>query len=467
MQINFLGAARTVTGSFYIVESEKATFVVDCGMFQGSESIVERNKADYPINPESIDFFILTHAHIDHSGLIPRLCKNGFKGKIYCSSATKDLCSVMLPDSGHIQEWEAERINRNLKDTDQPAVEPLYTPRDADNALDQFTILELDEIHRPVEGIEMNFREAGHILGSCIVELWIEEGGRKTKVVFSGDLGRPKQPFVRDPAFIEEADYLILESTYGDRLHPEMPDRPAELKKIIDETLKAGGNLIIPSFAVERTQDLLYDLSILQSEKQLAPDIAVYIDSPLAIAATEIFKRNFEFYDRETNHLIREGHHPLQMPNMKYSHTKDESMAINKIKSGAIIISASGMCDAGRIQYHLLHNLWRPECTIMFVGYQAEGTLGRQIVSGEKTVELFGKEISVEARIEDNQAYSAHADQKDILNWLDHFKKKPKTLFIVHGEEDAQETLAHLIQKKLAIETFIPDWRDRVELKPI
>ncbi|MDY6827130.1 MAG: MBL fold metallo-hydrolase [Bacillota bacterium] len=467
MQINFLGAARTVTGSFYIVESEKATFVVDCGMFQGSESIVERNKADYPINPESIDFLILTHAHIDHSGLIPRLCKNGFKGEIYCSSATKDLCSVMLPDSGHIQEWEAERINRALKDTDQPAVKPLYTPRDANNTLNQFTILELDKIYRPAEGIEMNFREAGHILGSCIVELWIEEGERKTKVVFSGDLGRPEQPFIRDPAFIEEADYLILESTYGDRLHPEMPDRPAELKKIIDETLKAGGNLIIPSFAVERTQDLLYDLSILQSEKQLAPGIAVYIDSPLAIAATEIFKRNFELYDRETNHLIREGHHPLQMPNMKYSHTKNESMAINKIKSGAIIISASGMCDAGRIQHHLLHNLWRPECTIMFVGYQAEGTLGRQIVSGEKKVELFGKEISVEARIEDNQAYSAHADQKDILNWLDHFKKKPKTLFIVHGEEDAQETLTRLIQEKLAIETVIPDWRDRVELKPI
>jgi metallo-beta-lactamase family protein len=467
MQINFLGAARTVTGSFYIVESEKATFAVDCGMFQGSESIVERNKADYSINPKSVDFLILTHAHIDHSGLIPKFCKNGFKGKIYCSSATKDLCSVMLPDSGHIQEWEAERINRALEKTDQPAVEPLYKPHDAENALDQFTILELDEIHRPAEGIEMNFREAGHILGSCIIELWIKESGTKTKLVFSGDLGRPEQPFVRDPDFIEEADYLVLESTYGDRLHPEMPDRPAELKKIIDETMKAGGNLIIPSFAVERTQDLLYDLSVLQSEKQLAPDIAVYIDSPLAIAATEIFKKNFELYDRETNHLIRKGHHPLQMPNMKYSHTKDESMAINKIKSGAIIISASGMCDAGRIQYHLLHNLWRPECTIMFVGYQAEGTLGRQIISGEKTVELFGKEISVEARIEDNRAYSAHADQKDLLNWLDHFKKKPKTVFIVHGEEEAQETLAHLIQEKLAIETVIPDWRDRIELKPI
>jgi len=467
MRIKFLGAARTVTGSFYVIETEKTTFAVDCGMFQGSEALEDRNNAVYTIRPESVDFLILTHAHIDHSGLIPKLCKAGFKGEIYCSSATKDLCEVMLPDSGHIQEWDANRKNYELEKTNQPVIEPIYTVQDAANALKQFTIAEIDEVNKPAAGIEFRFREAGHILGSCIAEIWIEEDDSKTKLVFSGDLGRPAQPFVKDPAFIEEADYLVLESTYGDRLHPEMPDRPEELKKIIDETMKKGGNLIIPSFAVERTQDLLYDLSLLQSQDRLDPKIDIYIDSPLAIKATEIFKRNFDLYDRETNHMIKKGHHPLKMPNLKYSSTKAESMKLNERKSNTIIISASGMCDAGRIQYHLQHNLWRSESTILFVGYQAEGTLGRQIVSGDKNVELLGRQITVKARIEDNRAYSAHADQRDLLNWLHKFERKPKTIFIVHGEEEAQKALSDKIQEELKIATVIPDWLDEVELKPI
>ncbi|MBW6464266.1 MAG: MBL fold metallo-hydrolase [Bacillota bacterium] len=466
MRIKFLGAARTVTGSFYVIETEKATFAVECGMFQGSEALEDRNNAAYTIKPESIEFLILTHAHIDHSGLIPKLCKAGFKGEIYCSSATKDLCEVMLPDSGHIQEWEANRKNYQSEKSNQPSVEPIYTVQDAANALKQFRIAELDQITRPAAGVEFRFREAGHILGSCIAEIWVEEEKSKIKLVFSGDLGRPAQPFVKDPAFIEEADYLVIESTYGDRLHPEMPDRPEELKNIINETMKKGGNLIIPSFAVERTQDLLYDLSLLQSQGRLNPNIDIYIDSPLAIKATEIFKRHFDLYDRETNHMIKKGHHPLKMPNLKYSSTKAESMKLNERKSNTIIISASGMCDAGRIQYHLQHNLWRPESTILFVGYQAEGTLGRQIVSGEKLIELLGRQITVKARIEDNRAYSAHADQRDLLNWLHKIEHKPKTIFIVHGEEEVQKVLSEKIQEELKIATVIPDWLDEVELRP-
>lgn len=468
MRIKFLGAAKTVTGSFFLVETEKVSFAVDCGMFQGLESIVARNQLDFPIKPESIDFMILTHAHIDHSGLIPKLCKAGFKGSIYCSSATKDLCEVMLPDSGHIQEYEAERENIQLKRAGQKLIEPMYTTEDAHKALTQFSILNIDEIHQAADGVELRLREAGHILGSCIVELWVDESGEKTKLVFSGDLGRPEQPFVKDPAFIEDADYLVIESTYGDRLHPEVEDRAEELKKVIDSTFKRGGNLIIPSFAVERTQDLLYDLSILQSQGRLGSDIDVYIDSPLAIAATEIFKKNFALYDHETNHMIKSGHHPLKLPNLKYSRTKAESMKLNEIKSGAIIISASGMCDAGRIKHHLKHNLWRPESTILFVGYQAEGTLGRQIVSGKKIVDLFGWQVAVKATIVNNEAYSSHADQKYLVDWVKGFSStKPKTVFIVHGEESAQQALSELIQNELNLPTVIPSWLDEIELKPV
>lgn len=467
MRIKFLGAARTVTGSFFVIETEKTTFAVDCGMFQGSESLEERNAAEYSIKPESVDYLILTHAHIDHSGLIPKLCKAGFSGKIYCSSATKDLCEVMLPDSGHIQEWEANQKNFELEKLSQPVVEPIYTVQDAEKALKQFHIIDLDEIIQPAEGVKFRLREAGHILGSCIVEIWLEETNGKAKLVFSGDLGRPAQPFVRDPDLIEEVDYLLIESTYGDRLHPEMPDRPEELKRLIDETMEAGGNLIIPSFAVERTQDVIYDLSLLRSQNRLDPKIEIYIDSPLAIKATEIFKQNIDLYDRETKSLIKNGHHPLKMPNLKYSTTKAESMQLNAKKTNTIIISASGMCDAGRIQHHLLQNLWRPESTILFVGYQAEGTLGRQIVSGSKEVEILGKPVSVKARIEDNRAYSAHADQNDLLNWINSFKQKPKTVYIVHGEKEAQTALSEKIREELKIETVIPDWLDEIELKGV
>lgn len=465
MRIKFLGAAQTVTGSFYVVETEKTRFAVDCGMFQGAGTIEERNRIEFSVKPESIDFLILTHAHIDHSGLIPKLCKAGFSGPVYCSKATNELCTVMLPDSGQIQESEAEKAAKLNETGNGPALEPIYTTADALKALEQFSIVDLDEVMHPAKDVSFRFREAGHILGSCIAELWLKEmDDREVKLVFSGDLGRPAQPFVNDPALIEEADYLVLESTYGDTLHPKVADRPGELNKIIEQTLKRGGNVVIPSFAVERAQDLLFDLSVLQSRGKLNPRVVIYIDSPLAIKATEIFKKNMDLYDQETNQLIKSGHHPLKMPNLKFAHSKQESIQLNEIKTNAIIISASGMCDAGRIQYHLRQNLPRPESTILFVGYQAEGTLGREIISGAEEVELFGKWVPVRATIINNEAYSAHADQRDILNWIAKFKRKPKQIFIVHGEETAQQDLAKLIEEELQIPTLIPGWQDEVKL---
>lgn len=467
MKIKFLGAARTVTGSFFVINTEKARFAVDCGLFQGGKAIEERNYQEFPVNPETIEFLILTHAHIDHSGLIPKLCKSGFSGPIYCSAATEELAQVMLPDSGHIQETEVERKNRKASRANKARLEPIYTVKDALDCLSQFSPLNIDEIHEPVPGVEVRLRDAGHILGSCVLEVWVEEGKEKTKLVFSGDLGHKGQPFIKDPAIIEGADYVVLESTYGDRFHDNIGSRPEELKRVIDDTMKRSGNLIIPSFAVERTQDLLYDLSILYGQGKLDPSINVYIDSPLAIAATKVFENNSALYDLDTMQMIRNGNHPLKLPNLKFSNTMEDSVLLNKLRGNNIIISASGMATAGRIKHHLKHNLWRPECTVLFVGYQAEGTLGRRILEGDKLVTIHGEEIAVKANIENIPAYSSHADQNDLLEWLGDMGQKPKTVLIVHGEETAQQVLAEKIETTLQIPTVIPEWLDEVELKPV
>lgn len=439
MKIKFLGAAKTVTGSCYIIDTDKVRFAVDCGLFQGTRELRERNYIDFAVDPKSIQFLILTHAHIDHSGLTPKLCKNGFTGPIYATPATVELCGVMFPDAGHIQEQEVEMKNRKLSRSGKTLLEPIYTAEEAVECLDQLRPLNYDEVCKLAEGIEVRLRDAGHILGSSMVELWVEENGHREKIVFSGDLGQGAQPIIKDPSVIESADYLLLESTYGDRFHKGAEQRAVQLKKVIDETMARGGNLIIPSFAVERTQDLLFDLSQLQSEGLLYPGIDVYIDSPLAIAATEIFQRSFDYYDQETMKLVSSGHHPLKMPNLKFSRTREDSVLLNNIKNNAIIISASGMCDAGRIKFHLKNNLWRPESTILFVGYQAAGTLGRRILDGEKLVTIHGDQVAVKAEIKSIEAYSAHADQIGLMAWLKNFKKKPQTVFLVHGEEKVQQ----------------------------
>lgn len=323
MKIKFLGAARTVTGSMHVIECGGHCFALDCGLFQGSKEIKERNYQDFKINPNAIDFVILSHAHIDHSGLLPKLCKLGFRGPIYCNYATAELAKVMLPDSAHIQETEVERKNRKLSRAGKMTIEPIYTVEDAINCLSQFKPVNYDEMIKLADGIEMRLRDAGHILGSSLVELWLEEAGKKTKLVFSGDLGQEDQPFIKDPTFIENADFVIMESTYGDRFHKDVLNRVEKLKQIIDEAMKKGGNLIIPAFAVERTQDLLYDLNELYVKGELDKSIDVYIDSPLAIAATEIFKNSTRLFDKETLDYLKKGFHPLEFPNLRYSHSQE------------------------------------------------------------------------------------------------------------------------------------------------
>ena len=466
MKIKFLGATRTVTGSFFVMETQDKRFAVDCGLFQGLKEIREKNYEDFAVEPNSIDFLILTHAHIDHTGLVPKLCKHGFTGQILCSYPTAELCAVLLPDSAYIQETDVERKNRKLIRVGKEPIEPIYTVENAQECLKQFNPLNMDEVINLAPGIEIRLRDSGHILGGCIVELWILEDDRKIKLVFTGDLGNDKQPILRDPNVIENADYLVIESTYGNRIHHDVGNRALQLKEIIDYTMQKGGNLIIPSFAVERTQDLLYDLYALHMDGLLDPGIDVYIDSPLAIAATEIFERHPNHLGEETRDMIDNGNHFLKLPNLKYSRTTEESMQLNLRKGNTIIISASGMCDAGRIKHHLRHNLWRPESTILIVGYQAVGTLGRRLVEGEKLVAIHGEQIAVKADIKIMDAYSAHADKDGILRWLRGFVVMPKAIFIVHGEEDAQLALANEIKAEFNIASFIPNWKDEYELKP-
>lgn len=466
MKIKFLGAAKCVTGSFFVIDTIKGRFAVDCGLFQGSRVLEERNQRDFEIEPQSIDFLIVTHAHIDHIGLIPKLCKEGFKGRIYCSHATRELAAVMLPDSGHIQEADTERLNRKNKRAGKPLVNPVYTTEDALNCLGQFRSLNTDEIIEITPEIKIRLRDAGHILGACIIEIWVEEDGNSIKIVFSGDLGHYNQPIIKDPAIIESADYVIMESTYGNRLHPSARSRKDDLKEVIKRAMQKGGNLIIPAFAVERTQDLLYDLYELSKQGDLDPDIEIYLDSPLAIEATRIFQRYIELYDDEARKILEEDKaHPLMLEQLKFSHTKEDSMLLNSKTSNTIIISASGMCEAGRIKHHLKNNIWRPEATILFVGYQAQGTLGRRILDGEKLVKIFGEQIAVKAEIANIEAYSAHADQQALLEWLGNFGPDTKGVFLVHGEEESQLALAGLIEERYPYKTYIPDLFDEFELE--
>lgn len=466
MKITFLGATRTVTGSFFVVDTGSTRFAIDCGLFQGPKQIRERNYQDFGVDPQSIDFLILTHAHIDHIGLVPKLCKHGFSGPIYCSKPTQELASILMPDSGYIQECEVERKNRKYKRAGKPLIEPIYTVEDALESLKQFRYLQLDEIIELAPTVKVRLRDAGHILGSCIVELWAEENGQSLKLVFTGDLGNLNKPIVKDPTMIEDADYVVMESTYGSRFHKELGKRIDEFNLIIKETMAKGGNLIIPAFAVERTQDILYDLNQLYLQGELDPNIDIYIDSPLAIAATQIFEEHIEYYDQEATQMLDEGNHPLKLPNLKFTPSQEESVQLNSIMGNSIIISASGMCDAGRIKHHLKHNLWRPESTILFVGFQAEGTLGRRIIEGEKLVTIHGEQVAVKAEIRTIQLYSSHADQAGLLNWLKCFTVPPKGVFLVHGEEQGQQILAESIRQELHLPVYIPDWMDQHVLTP-
>ena len=473
MKITFLGATKTVTGSNFLVEAAGKKFLVDCGMYQGQAQDEWENSAPFAFEPAEIDFMLLTHAHIDHSGRIPKLYKEGFRSKIYATKATCDLCSIMLPDSGHIQEMEIEWKNRKRMRKGLPAEPPLYTAQEAIACQEVFEPVKYDEIIEIDKNIHVRFNDAGHMLGSSIIEVWVDEAGKTTKTVFSGDIGNNDIPLLSSPTMIDDADYLVMESTYGGRLHMRNDDKAELFLNIVSETLDKGGTVVIPSFAVGRTQEILYELNNLKEiEKneefkrkyETLMKSPVYVDSPLAISATEIFKENMDLFDEETKEIIRNGDNPLEFPGLQFTRTPEESKELNEKQESSIIISASGMCEVGRIKHHLKHNLWNPNSTILFVGYQAPGTLGRKLVDGEKTVKIFGEEIAVNARIEYIEGYSGHADQEWLLNFVYSFIRKPKTIFLVHGEPEGQIILKQKIQGTTEIPVIIPEYGEEYEL---
>ena len=475
MKITFLGAAKTVTGSNFLVEAAGKKILVDCGMYQGKATEELENSDPFLYNPADIDYMLLTHAHIDHSGRIPKLYNEGFKGPIYATKATVDLCNIMLPDSGHIQETEIEWQNKKRKRLGKAPLPPLYTAEDAINCMEIFSPVEYDEIVQLDENISARFNDAGHMLGSAIIELWVTENGKITKTVFSGDIGNNDLPLLDSPTMIDHADYVVMESTYGNRLHIRNDEKANLFLKIVSETLDYNGTVVIPSFAVGRTQEILYEINKLKEERgrndeefarqyQTLMNARVYVDSPLAISATEIFKMNTNLFDEEIQKEIVSGDNPLEFPGLHFTQTVEESRALNESKEPCIIISASGMCDVGRIKHHLKHNLWNPNSTILFVGYQAPGTLGRQIVDGAKSVRIFGEEIAVNARVEYIEGYSGHADQEWLLNFIYSFHNKPKHIFLVHGEPDSQEVLKGKILETTGIPVTTPNFGESYEL---
>ena len=474
MNIVFLGAAKTVTGSNFLIEAAGKRFLVDCGMYQGKATLELENEAPFLYNPTDIDFMLLTHAHIDHSGRIPKLYNEGFRGPVYATKATCDLCSIMLPDSGHIQEQENEWKNKKRKRKGQKTVEPLYTAEDAERCLEIFKPVKYDEIIDIDENIHVRFNDAGHMLGSSIIEVWVNEDGKETKTVFSGDIGNNDIPLLSEPTMIEDADYLVMESTYGDRFHVGTENKAKVFLDIVSETLDNGGTVVIPSFAVGRTQEILFELDKIkeqdskdekfEEEYKKLMQAPVYVDSPLAISATEVFKKNEDLFDDETKALMERGDNPLEFSGLKFTKTADESKALNESDEPSIIISASGMCEVGRIKHHLKHNIWNPKSTILFVGYQAPGTLGRTIVDGAKKVKIFGEEFSVKARIEYIEGYSGHADQEWLLNFIYSFIKKPKHIFLVHGEPEAQLVLKNKIVDNTHIPVTIPSFGEKYTL---
>ena len=473
MKVTFLGAAKTVTGSNFLVEGAGKKFLVDCGMYQGAAAEELENSAPFMFNIDEIDFMLLTHAHIDHSGRIPKLYNEGYRNPIFATKATCDLCSIMLPDSGHIQEMEIEWKNRKRMRKGEKPLPPLYTAEDAAKSLEIFTPVQYDQLIEIDENIHVRFNDAGHMLGSAIIEVWIKEDGEQKKIVFTGDLGNNDIPLLDSPTMIETADYLVMESTYGGRLHNRNDDKAELFLKIVYETLEKGGTVVIPSFAVGRTQEVLYELNKIKDVKhseefykqyQKLMSAHVYVDSPLAISATEVFRENMNLFNEETQELIQSGDNPLEFPGLEFTRTADESKELNERDEASIIISASGMCEVGRIKHHLKHNLWNPNSTILFVGYQAPGTLGRKLVDGEKRVTIFGEEIAVNARIEYIEGYSGHADQEWLMNFVYSFIKKPTHIFLVHGEPEGQIVLKQKLEEETKIPVTIPSLGETYDL---
>ncbi|MDD7764555.1 MAG: MBL fold metallo-hydrolase [Peptoniphilaceae bacterium] len=465
MKVKFLGASGTVTGSCYLIETVNEKFLIDCGMFQGSKDEENLNYEPFDFNVFELDFCILTHAHIDHCGRIPKLVKDGFNGKIYCTNATKDLCEIMLLDSAKIQESDVEWENKRRQRSGLTAIEPLYSTQMAELSMTKFEGVFYHKLKKINENITIRFLDAGHILGSAIVEVWIKENGKYAKVVFSGDLGMKNKPIIRDPEYVTDADYVFMESTYGNVVHEEYVSSIKVLVNIIEKTVERGGTVIIPSFSIGRTQEIIYELNDYYDNKlKTKIKFPIYIDSPLAVKASEVFMNNSDVFDEFAIDLITKGDNIFEFENLKYVKTVEQSQRLNKDNTPKVIISASGMCTGGRVRHHLKHNLWNPKNSVIFVGYQAKGTLGNMLQEGIDKVKLVGEDIAVNAEIYSLRGFSGHADEIMLLDWISKFNSNLKKVFLVHGEADARDALKTVLIGKFGLDVFLPNLYDEVEL---
>lgn len=458
MKLTFIGAAHEVTGSCHLLEACDLKVLVDCGMEQGVNKF---ENAPLPVSYADIDYVLVTHSHIDHVGMLPFAYANGFRGQVLATRATADLCDIMLKDCAHIQESEAEWKNRKAMRAGKPEVQPLYTMDDAIGVLEHFIPCDYGATISLKPGFDVRFTDVGHLLGSASIEVWMREGDCSKKIVFSGDIGNKNKPLIRSPQYIHQADYVVMESTYGDRFHKISGDgnHVEEFAKIIDETLGRGGNVVIPAFAVGRTQEVLNYIRIMKEQNLVKsrPNFTVYLDSPMAVEATAVFKENMlDCYNDETKELVKKGINPISFPGLKLSITSDDSKAINFDEEPKVIISAAGMCDAGRVRHHLKHNLWRPECTILFAGYQAVGTLGRSIIEGREEVKLFGESIDVRAQISKIEGISGHADQNGLLEWVGNYMDRPDHVFVVHGEDSVCDNFVTAVKEEFGLEASAP-----------
>lgn len=455
MRLIFIGADHEVTGSCHVLEVCGRYILVDCGMEQGTDDF---EKAELPMNIADIDYVLLTHAHIDHSGMLPLLYARGFRGAVIATPATVDLCDIMLKDSAHIQMTEAEWKNRKGQRAGKEPVVPIYDMNDAEGVLEHFVSCDYDKVMDLCEGVKVKFSDAGHLLGSASIEVWINEDGEERKIVFSGDIGNLNRPIIKDPSYINDADYVVMESTYGDRYHNADVDYVSELAGICQRTFDRGGNVVIPAFAVGRTQEMLYYFRKIKEEGLIkGHSFEVYVDSPLAVEATQIFNENMaECFDQEAMDLVRNGINPLRFPGLTLSITSNDSIAINSDNKPKVIISASGMCEAGRIRHHLKHNLWRKECTVVFVGYQANGTLGRMLLEGASEVKLFGETIEVMAEIVKLEGVSGHADKAGLIKWITSFDNRLKQVFVVHGEDEVSTGFAKCLCDEYGLNAVAP-----------